>query len=101
MGLVEASIAPVGPAAFRFPDYQLGMIDRANIRVRDRLFPYSPRIRNTSAVSKVDLDNLAIANLVTSWLPALDDMAEKLTAGATVVDVGNGYGARRHPRRTR
>jgi len=28
-------------------------------------------------------------------------MAEKLTARATVVDVGNGYGAGRHPRRTR
>jgi len=52
-------------------------------------------------VSRVDLDNLAIANLVTGWLPALDDVAEKLTARATVVDVGNGYGARRHPRRTR
>jgi len=41
------------------------------------------------------------ANLVTGWLPAVDDVAEKLTARATVVDVGNGYGARRQPRRTR
>ncbi len=41
------------------------------------------------------------ANLVTGWLPAVDDVVEKLTARATVVDVGNGYGARRHPRRTR
>jgi len=42
------------------------------------------------------------ANLVTGWLPALDDVVvEKLTARATVVDVGDGYGARRQPRRTR
>jgi hypothetical protein len=41
MGLVEASIAPpVRHAALRFPDHQLRIIDRANIRVRDRLFPY-------------------------------------------------------------
>jgi hypothetical protein len=41
------------------------------------------------------------ANVVTGWLRALDDVVEKLTARATVVDVGNGYGARRHLRRTR
>jgi hypothetical protein len=41
------------------------------------------------------------ANVVTGWHPALDDVVEKLTARATVVDVGNGYGARRHLRRTR
>ncbi|HEX7210978.1 MAG TPA: hypothetical protein VF241_08680 [Propionibacteriaceae bacterium] len=41
------------------------------------------------------------ANLVTGWLPALDDVLEKLSARATVVDVGNGHGARRHPRRMR
>ena len=41
------------------------------------------------------------ANLVTGWLPALDDVVEKLSARATVVDVGNGHGARRHPRRMR
>jgi hypothetical protein len=41
------------------------------------------------------------ANLVTGWLPAVDDQVEKLTVWATLVDVGNGYGARRHPRRTR
>jgi ubiquinone/menaquinone biosynthesis C-methylase UbiE len=33
------------------------------------------------------------ANLVASWLPALDGMAEKLRAGARVADVGCGYGA--------
>jgi hypothetical protein len=42
------------------------------------------------------------ANLVTGWLPALDDVVvEKLTARATVVDVGDGHGPRRHTRRTR
>jgi hypothetical protein len=41
------------------------------------------------------------ANVVTGWHPALDDVVEKLTVRATVVDVGNGYGARRHLRRTR
>ena len=42
------------------------------------------------------------ANLVTGWLPALDDVVvEKLTARATVVDVGDVYGAQRQPRRTR
>lgn len=32
------------------------------------------------------------ANLVQSWLPALDGVMEKLQAGATVADVGCGYG---------
>ncbi|MDQ6695835.1 MAG: methyltransferase domain-containing protein [Actinomycetota bacterium] len=32
------------------------------------------------------------ANLVTSWIPALDGVADKLVAGATVADVGCGYG---------
>jgi SAM-dependent methyltransferase len=34
-----------------------------------------------------------IANLVDSWIPALDGVKAKLEAGATVVDVGCGYGA--------
>jgi len=34
-----------------------------------------------------------IANLVTGWLPALDGVVDKLTAGATVADVGCGHGA--------
>ena len=34
-----------------------------------------------------------VANLVSSWIPALDGTAEKLTAGAKVVDVGCGLGA--------
>jgi 2-polyprenyl-3-methyl-5-hydroxy-6-metoxy-1,4-benzoquinol methylase len=34
-----------------------------------------------------------IANLVGSWLPALDGVEEKLTAGAKVADVGCGLGA--------
>ena len=33
------------------------------------------------------------ANLVSSWLPALDGMQEKLEAGARVADVGCGHGA--------
>jgi SAM-dependent methyltransferase len=32
------------------------------------------------------------ANLVANWLPALDGVVEKLRAGATVADVGCGYG---------
>lgn len=34
-----------------------------------------------------------VANLVSSWIPALDGVAEKLTAGARVADVGCGLGA--------
>jgi SAM-dependent methyltransferase len=33
------------------------------------------------------------ANLVQSWIPALDGMQERLQAGARVADVGCGYGA--------
>lgn len=33
------------------------------------------------------------ANLVPAWLPSLSGMVEKLTAGATVADVGCGHGA--------
>ncbi len=33
------------------------------------------------------------ANLVSSWIPALDGVSAKLTAGATVADVGCGHGA--------
>lgn len=33
------------------------------------------------------------ANLVSSWLPALDGVVAKLTAGAVVADVGCGHGA--------
>ncbi len=33
------------------------------------------------------------ANLVSSWIPALDDVTEKLEAGARVADVGCGKGA--------
>jgi SAM-dependent methyltransferase len=33
------------------------------------------------------------ANLVSSWIPALDDVEAKLTAGVTVADVGCGHGA--------
>src|SRR4051794_26629272 len=33
------------------------------------------------------------ANLVASWLPALDGVVEKLEAGASVADVGCGHGA--------
>lgn len=33
------------------------------------------------------------ANLVTSWLPALDGVVQKLERGATVADVGCGHGA--------
>ncbi len=34
-----------------------------------------------------------LANLVSSWLPSLDGVVEKLKAGARVADVGCGYGA--------
>lgn len=34
-----------------------------------------------------------VANLVTSWIPALDGVAAKLEAGGTVADVGCGHGA--------
>jgi SAM-dependent methyltransferase len=34
-----------------------------------------------------------VANLTSSWLPALDGVEDKLRAGATVADVGCGYGA--------
>jgi ubiquinone/menaquinone biosynthesis C-methylase UbiE len=34
-----------------------------------------------------------IANLVPSWIPALDDVPEKLLAGAKVADIGCGLGA--------
>ena len=34
-----------------------------------------------------------VANLVGSWLPALDGVVDKLTAGALVADVGCGHGA--------
>lgn len=34
-----------------------------------------------------------MANLVSSWLPSLDGVVEKLERGATVADVGCGYGA--------
>src|SRR5262249_10886244 len=34
-----------------------------------------------------------IANLVPSWLPALDGVVEKLERGATVADIGCGHGA--------
>jgi SAM-dependent methyltransferase len=34
-----------------------------------------------------------VANLVTSWLPALDGVVEKLHVGAKVADVGCGHGA--------
>jgi SAM-dependent methyltransferase len=34
-----------------------------------------------------------VANLVDVWLPALDGVVDKLTAGATVADVGCGHGA--------
>jgi 2-polyprenyl-3-methyl-5-hydroxy-6-metoxy-1,4-benzoquinol methylase len=33
------------------------------------------------------------ANLLTSWIPALDGMAERLKRGASVADVGCGHGA--------
>ncbi|MEZ4497025.1 MAG: class I SAM-dependent methyltransferase [Thermomicrobiales bacterium] len=33
------------------------------------------------------------ANLIQSWIPALDGLSEKLEAGATVVDIGCGHGA--------
>jgi SAM-dependent methyltransferase len=33
------------------------------------------------------------ANLIPSWLPALDGVVEKLEAGATVADIGCGHGA--------
>ncbi|MGV0837992.1 class I SAM-dependent methyltransferase [Mycolicibacterium thermoresistibile] len=33
------------------------------------------------------------AHLLTDWLPALDGMVDKLTAGASVADVGCGHGA--------
>ena len=33
------------------------------------------------------------ANLVSAWLPALDDVVDKLTTGALVADVGCGHGA--------
>ena len=34
-----------------------------------------------------------VANLVSAWLPSLDGVVAKLTAGATVADVGCGHGA--------
>ncbi|MBW0093954.1 methyltransferase domain-containing protein [Pseudonocardia sp. KRD-184] len=34
-----------------------------------------------------------LANLTTNWLPALDGVVEKLTAGAAVADIGCGLGA--------
>ncbi|MEV0719647.1 class I SAM-dependent methyltransferase [Asanoa sp. NPDC050611] len=34
-----------------------------------------------------------LANLTTAWLPALDGVVDKLTAGATVADIGCGHGA--------
>jgi 2-polyprenyl-3-methyl-5-hydroxy-6-metoxy-1,4-benzoquinol methylase len=34
-----------------------------------------------------------IANLVTSWIPALEGVADKLRAGAKVADIGCGHGA--------
>ena len=34
-----------------------------------------------------------VANLVESWIPALDGVQEKLTAGARVADIGCGHGA--------
>jgi 2-polyprenyl-3-methyl-5-hydroxy-6-metoxy-1,4-benzoquinol methylase len=34
-----------------------------------------------------------VANLTTSWIPALEGVAEKLTAGGRVADVGCGHGA--------
>jgi SAM-dependent methyltransferase len=34
-----------------------------------------------------------VANLVSSWIPALDGVAEKLSSGARVADVGCGLGA--------
>ncbi len=34
-----------------------------------------------------------VANLTTSWIPALDGVAEKLRGGARVADVGCGHGA--------
>jgi SAM-dependent methyltransferase len=34
-----------------------------------------------------------VANLVSSWIPALDGVEEKLRSGATVADIGCGHGA--------
>ncbi|HVM08395.1 MAG TPA: class I SAM-dependent methyltransferase [Acidimicrobiales bacterium] len=34
-----------------------------------------------------------VANLVTSWIPALEGVEDKLRAGATVADIGCGHGA--------
>jgi SAM-dependent methyltransferase len=34
-----------------------------------------------------------VANLTESWIPALDGVADKLAAGASVADIGCGYGA--------
>jgi SAM-dependent methyltransferase len=34
-----------------------------------------------------------LANLVDAWLPALDGVVDKLSAGATVADIGCGHGA--------
>jgi 2-polyprenyl-3-methyl-5-hydroxy-6-metoxy-1,4-benzoquinol methylase len=34
-----------------------------------------------------------VANLTSSWIPAVDGLAERLTAGASVADIGCGHGA--------
>jgi hypothetical protein len=40
-----------------------------------------------------------LANLVPSWLPALEDVVPKLQTGGTVADLGCGYGASTRPSR--